>query len=74
MDLPESRTPTGFNPHPHTPVQRLLEERLLDLLVQVAHVDSVADHAHIPHDACLLCTLRNQATLLSLSRRLLPRP
>lgn len=35
----------------NSPVERLLEVSLLDLLVQVAHVDRVADHPDIRHDA-----------------------
>lgn len=40
----------------YIPVKRLLQERLLDLLVEVAHIDSVADHTHIPH-GCSRCSL-----------------
>lgn len=39
------KTLVGASP----PVQRLLQERLLYLLVQVAHVDGVVDHPNIPH-------------------------
>lgn len=46
-------SPRAFEKQRETasPVQRLLQERLLYLLVQITYVDSMADRPNVPHDS-----------------------